>query len=313
MPTNALVLAGGLGNQLFQFAFSLCQENQQNIIIEDNLLDNSKNSSGQPELYDYYLPENLLLNNKLPKFPGLRSLVSLLIRFSAKDKLTSLERTLLIVTSLSASVLFSARYRRIVFCRAACDVGYFESKVFQNQVNVGYFQTYKWLQSNLEALGFMRKMQLASSFENLIRYEKLSKEEQPLCVHVRLGDYVNEPRVGILPTKYYEEAIHFQFDNFNYKKIWLFSNDPEQAIGFIPPEFKSRVRIIESDLTSAQTLEVMRLCAGYVIANSTFSWWGAFLSKQHAPLVVCPQKWFKISNDPNLITPPTWHRIISFP
>ena len=156
-------------------------------------------------------------------------------------------------------------------------------------------------------------MELANNFEDLHTYGKLSKDEEPLCVHVRLGDYFNEPKIGILPAKYYHDALHYQFSKFNYKKIWLFSNDSERAMGVIPPEFKSMVRIVESDLSSAQTLEVMRLCSGYVIANSSFSWWGAFLSKKHSPIVVCPQKWFKISDDPNFITPPNWHKIISFP
>lgn len=312
MAIKVLILAGGLGNQLFQFAFSLSQGNQQNVIVEHNLLHNSKNPQGDPELYDYLLPQNFTCKKKMPKIPGFSRISNLLIRFSAKHKLKFNERLVLLAASVLASFLFSLRYRTLIFCRAASDVGYFESRVFQNQVTIGYFQTYKWLESNLDALDFMRKMQLVNNFENLFQYEKLSEEELPLCVHVRLGDYLNEPKIGILSAEYYKEAIHIQFTKFDYKKIWLFSNDPEQAIGVIPPEFESRVRVIESNLSSAQTLEVMRLCSGYVIANSSFSWWGAFLSKNKEPIVVCPQKWFKISQDPSFITPPTWQKMTSF-
>ncbi len=313
MPFKIVILAGGLGNQLFQFAFSLNQGNQGTVIIEQNLLHNAKNSTGDPELHDFVLPGNSIWNNNPPKFSGLTKISNLLIRFSAKDKLNTFESIILPAILLSASFFFSVRYCRVVFCRVADGVGFFESKFFRNQVSVGYFQSYKWVQSNSVPLNSMKEMKLANNFEDLQTYEKLSKAEEPLCVHVRLGDYFNEPKIGILPDKYYHDALQYQFSKLNYKKIWLFSNDPEQAIGVIPPEFKSMVRIIESDLSSAQTLEVMRLCSGYVIANSSFSWWGAFLSKKDSPIVACPQKWFKISEDPKFITPPNWHKIISFP
>jgi hypothetical protein len=64
-----------------------------------------------------------------------------------------------------------------------------------------------------------------------------------------------------------------------------------------------------SKLTSAETLEIMRLGKAYIIANSTFSWWGAMLSKSENPLVICPDIWFKSQAEPLDLIPSSWKRV----
>jgi hypothetical protein len=67
--------------------------------------------------------------------------------------------------------------------------------------------------------------------------------------------------------------------------------------------------IPEIDRSPAATLEVMRFGAGYVIANSSFSWWAAFLSKKPDVEVIAPQPWFQGMDEPRDLIPPNWQRI----
>jgi hypothetical protein len=95
-----------------------------------------------------------------------------------------------------------------------------------------------------------------------------------------------------------------------YRKIWLFSDQPELAISRIPREFLNKTRVIDdSELSSAQTLEVMRLGNGYVIANSTFSYWGAISSYTLNPRVIYPRPWFKDVKPPTDLTPMDWIQV----
>ena len=97
------------------------------------------------------------------------------------------------------------------------------------------------------------------------------------------------------------------------KTIWLFSNEPEEALGLLPETSHKQIRIIpDSGWTPAETLELMRHCHAYVIANSTFSWWGAYLSYNQKSLRVGPNPWFKGEASPKDIIPESWKTFQAF-
>jgi len=135
----------------------------------------------------------------------------------------------------------------------------------------------------------------------------LSKSEKPTLVHIRLGDYRTERRFGNLRNDYYEESLKFIKGHAQLEKIWLFSNEPEEAINFFPTEIHQDIRIInEATLSSLENLEIMRMCSNYVISNSTYSWWAAFLSLEENPIVIYPYPWFANMKSPKSIAPPNW-------
>jgi hypothetical protein len=98
-------------------------------------------------------------------------------------------------------------------------------------------------------------------------------------------------------------------DTSLYKKIWIFSDDIEGAKELIPQQFHSDIRwIYEIDGSVASTLEVMRLGFGYVIGNSTFSWWAAVLSHNSNGMVIAPTPWFTGIDEPHALVPKSWIR-----
>jgi len=150
----------------------------------------------------------------------------------------------------------------------------------------------------------------ASTF--LAEHQTLAKVEKPLVVHIRLGDYKMEENFGILSEKYYE-CLNELWEGGSFGKIWMFSDEPEIAIEKIPKKLRGEVRIInDKSEVPAVTLEVMRLGHGYVIANSSLSWWGAMLSKNTNPIVIPPNPWFKSMPEPKNLIPEGWDRRFGF-
>jgi hypothetical protein len=116
--------------------------------------------------------------------------------------------------------------------------------------------------------------------------------------------------VGILGEGYYRKAMEIVDRAYSANPVWVFSDEVSEArkiLDWLPSE---RVKYIaEVDGQSAASLMAMRLGCAFVIANSTFSWWGAFLSEHENPLVVAPEPWFIGQKDPSLLIPSSWIRI----
>jgi hypothetical protein len=164
----------------------------------------------------------------------------------------------------------------------------------------GYFQSIEWTDKG--------KIQGRINFPNSeFDLMNLSELEKPLIVHVRLGDYANNFDLGILPKKYYLQAIQRSFDSFDHGSIWLFSDNQSSALDFIPEKFKHLVRILESPGdTPPDTLNKMRYGYAYVLANSSLSWWAALLSIRNNPHVIAPSPWFRKLDEPRKLFPNDW-------
>ena len=189
-------------------------------------------------------------------------------------------------------------------------IGYAPIDLPKKAFLVGYFQSYKWSEEVYQELMSITLKNLRPEF---IDFVKLARVEKPILVHVRLGDYVSIGTFGIPSKKYYENAINYILENSQLKTIWLFSNEPEEALCLLPKNSRKQIRIIpDSGLTPAETLELMRHCHAYVIANSTFSWWGAYLSYNQKSLTVGPTPWFKGEASPKDIIPESWKTFQAF-
>lgn len=305
MTSNFVMAAGGLGNQFFQVAVAM-NSNATKVEMIDVLGNVRKNYAQNPDIseFNFDLPVNWSYKHR--DLPLLPRVTSLLLRQSVKSK------------AISTSILQSSLSRFIIKCYyfmvlnhwlnpiLATDNGYFDFKSrLQGNLFVGYFQSNHWvLQDNI--LERLRKIELK---DNSAVAELLNQKKSvtALCVHIRLGDYRKEANFGILSSRYYEESLENVFRATEFDEIWLFSDEPLSAIEKIPERFRKIVWVVPN-LSAAQTLELMRYGCSYIIANSSFSWWGAMLSKCPNPTVIAPDKWFKNLDDPALLIPPGWTR-----
>ena len=136
------------------------------------------------------------------------------------------------------------------------------------------------------------------------KYGDILKEN--LCsIHVRRGDYLGLPNHHpACPLEYYEEAMKQMDDS----KIFLvFSDD----FGWCKENFTNSNVIFIEDNKDYIDLFLMTLCQNNIIANSSFSWWGAWLNQNENKKVIAPNKWFgkAIQHNTKDLIPPTWKTI----
>ena len=314
-PQTRVYLTGGLGNQLFQVAAALSR-NTSFVGIESRLGSPRVNQRGIPDIFDFEFPTKLvelrsgslpLLNNFVKRVAGY------VLRHGLNPK--GIERIFLqkhLVKFLS-SVILTVHFRRPLKVIQATDNGFCDLPASKGQeILIGYFQSYKWAStSNVQKI--MKSIELKSPSEKLVDFLHQIDGKKSLMVHVRLGDYKGESGFGIPERRYIEESLKEQFAVTNYDLIALFSNEPTEAIDYIPIEYRSKTLVVSDfDGRAAETLEAMRHMNGYVIANSSLSWWGAFLSKHENPFVIAPRPWFKGNPEPTDIIPPDWRRIYAW-
>jgi len=135
------------------------------------------------------------------------------------------------------------------------------------------------------------------------------------CLHFRRGDYVNDPRyareIGALGLAYYEEAVRRLRAQHPDTKLYIFSDD----IAAISREFTPAGphEFVDEPAGTAphQILHLMSLCDHAIIANSTFSWWAAWLGGKPSQLVFAPARWFADNSPYNAtdLVPDRWIRI----
>jgi hypothetical protein len=138
-------------------------------------------------------------------------------------------------------------------------------------------------------------------------------ETSPVMIHVRRGDYLTKvDSFGLLDRGYYLQALEKVRGSGVESPIWVISDDIEAAKALLGRNLPGNTTWVSppSGTRASESLELMRHGGANVIANSTFSWFGAYLSKS-ARVVVRPEKWFYQMPDPENLGAPSWLTIPS--
>jgi Glycosyl transferase family 11 len=308
---NFVFITGGLGNQLFQLSAGLSVSRAPLVLIP-NPLNARKWSEGSIDIEAFTLPNRGSFWNPkgLRKF-GLKTVNYSLRHFAMIDSDKPSNFFELCIRILT-SIIVSINLKKLLKVAPNRGLGFdpkIQSLKSERNFLIGYFQSYKYLLED-ETISEMRNLKLKEANSFIDEYRDLAELEIPLVVHVRLGDYRSAEAFGLLPASYYEIALKQAWADNRYRKIWLFSDEPMQALERIPDFYREFVRVIpELDESTATAFELMRLGKGYVIANSTFSWWGAMLSHGEDPAVFCPERWFAGATPPKDLIPPSWHKV----
>jgi glycosyltransferase involved in cell wall biosynthesis len=304
-PEILVSLTGGLGNQLFQLAAGLYKGQLSPLKIEWDLGKPRKNSQGFPEIKSFKLPAIIGFDNIRKNSWIYSKAFGYLLRTGFSPNKFESYQLYKTTSKFAGQVLFFFRFRFYRKLNISNDIGYSDFDIQKRSHLIGYFQSYVWTQRK-DVFEFLKNLSIGD-FPEYRKFIELSNIEKPLVVHIRLTDYLEEELLGIPNLKYYENAIGNQLKSGRYNKIWAFSDDPEQATNWLKGLDSNLIRWIpkigDSDLNS---FELMRLGHGYVIANSTFSWWAARLSHSSQPVVIYPKPWFRSMKEPNKLIPPEW-------
>lgn len=175
----------------------------------------------------------------------------------------------------------------------------------------GYFQTYKYAESLHGEFNQLCELNNTSSWYQ-DRVAEIANIN-PVSLHIRRGDYGPLAKsFGLLSSDYYLNALKALPESLISREVWVFSDDVSKS-RIILKGINRKFTFIEANLNStpAENLILMSKCAANVIANSTFSWWGAYLNT-FSQATIAPANWFRNMREPNDILPPTWTTIPSY-
>ncbi len=196
----------------------------------------------------------------------------------------------------------------------------FDSSVQSNKPNIyllGYWQSYKYFSKNAKAIRSDIVLNKPLSIDATKYLNSISAKACSVAVHVRRGDYVSNKAAakfhGVLPFEYYKNAMQMLKNAHINAHFYVFSDDIEWCLrkfsGYPDITFVTN----ESSRSSCEDLFLISKCTHHIIANSSFSWWGAWLADENVNnqhIVVAPQKWF-LNLNVNLEDrfPPHWRVI----
>ena len=135
---------------------------------------------------------------------------------------------------------------------------------------------------------------LATAF--LAYQQQIRQAAVPVSVHIRRGDYVTHPEFsqsfGFVGLDYYERALTYLQGQFPAATLFFFTDDPDWVRANIGTDFPHVLVQNTGPDADVDDLQLMSLCHHQVIANSSFSWWGAWLNPNPQKLVIAPHRWF---------------------
>ena len=178
----------------------------------------------------------------------------------------------------------------------------------------GYWQSEKYFENNkLNILNDLRIITDQSS-QN-VEISKQIASNVSVSLHIRRGDYVSNSEYnathGTCSLSYYKTAVSYLLKNIGKNfTIFAFSDDPEWVYSNLKLPVDIRFVNNNSSEYSYEDLRLMSECNHNIIANSSFSWWGAWLNTNNNKIVIAPSKWYAnqyIKN--NDIIPANWIKI----
>lgn len=142
--------------------------------------------------------------------------------------------------------------------------------------------------------------------------EREIKSGPSVSLHVRRGDYASDPATnryhGLCGEAYYKEAVRRVAEKAPAAKFYLFSDDAAWTRAHVLPLVPQGA--VVGTGREEEDLRLMSACSYHVIANSSFSWWGAWLSESPGKIVFAPQKWFAGAGlDTADLIPDSWRQI----
>lgn len=167
---------------------------------------------------------------------------------------------------------------------------HFDENLFENPPSedcnlYGFFQSEKWFAHCKEDI--RKAFTFKPQYADIAREMRNHLSGKIIAIHIRRTDYLTDPNHKALGLDYYERALH-PTNMPNYLSAIIFTDDPEWAK---EQELFPDERFFVSETGCAYTdMALMSMCDYHVIGNSTFSWWGAWLSNSEQ--VIAPKDWF---------------------
>ncbi len=287
---------GGLGNQMFQYALgralSTSKKNEVRLYVKEVIDKNNHNGFELDNVFN--ISANVATNKDLKLVLGSRSSHKI-IKLLRSKKLDFLRGDKYIVEK---SFIYQGNIFDIsdnIFIR-----GFWQSEK--------YFLEYR--DTILKEFSFKSEL----SEENLTIKNRIQSCNS-VSIHVRRGDYISNPSAnkvhGVLDENYYKRAIDkLDIDGALFV---FFSDDANWVKNHLAPIILNGDNFIVVDHNHANEsyndMRLMSLCKHNIIANSSFSWWGAWLNTNPNKIIIAPKNWFSIDKNTSDLIPQSWIQV----
>jgi hypothetical protein len=278
-------LTGGLGNQMFQYAFgySLARQNETDFLFWYKQLD----SNTQRELEITYF------------------------NISALEAQKNDFQSIGYPPTLKEQILEKLRLRTLPFLKEKTFT--FDTSNLLHSTNLlvqGYWQSDKYFSNYSSEIQneFTFREELRS--KNIKIAEKMMYEDS-VSVHVRRGDYatnvITNAHHGLCSIEYYQEGMSLIERTIKNPIYYFFSDDLKWVNENLQTKKKAYYIDWNTGRASFKDMQLMSHCKHNLIANSSFSWWGAWLNTNPQKIVIAPRRWFNdTSIDTSDLIPDNW-------
>ncbi len=281
-------LIGGLGNQISQYAFGLNLSRQLDtqLMLDIGLLESNIVSK---------------LNNITPR--------------SFELDIFGISRPSASLMNSVTGIIKARVYNRSILLRDA-DIELLQGDLrslnkYSEIYCLGYFHQHTFFTPIESIIREKLRFQKPLSDETKLLSEKIDKATNSVFLHVRRGDYISNSKAVqtyiTLDESYYTKAIHTILEHKESPKFFVFSDDPSWVKSNYSHLISSGAMFVNhnSGLDSWQDMYLMSRCKHAITANSSFSWWGAWLIDYKSKLIVTPNKWFT-NQSSEYIIPQEW-------
>jgi len=289
-------LKGGLSNQMFQYAVgrSLAGLLETELKLDKSFYDNQihRHSKRKYELCKLNIKENFASASEIRKFKN----ASVLGEISAK---------------ISSWLGFQVK-RSAITKEKGFEFNSEIMKLVRHSYLDGYWQSYKYFENigGIIREEFKNRSEWNEPNREMLRLIKNSKS---VAIHFRRTDYVLNRETaafhGTCSMDYYQEAVEYIKSKVDNPKFFAFSDDIE----WVKVNFRmNNLKYIDNNDSNHGELDLslMKHCQHFVIANSSFSWWGAWLCENPDKIVIAPHNWFKDKNiNTDDLIPANWIRM----
>ena len=272
---KVVTIKGGLGNQMFQYAFYMAHKKHHPF-----------------SLYLFFLEDDALYAHAGFQLDELFN-----IRILSKDKFYRF-----INKYLSRILKYSTRI--VEKNSFQYNENYFKTS---NMVSIydGYWQSEKYFSSIADTVRETFKFPKSLLNVQTVQLESYIKKKESVSVHIRRGDYLAQmEKFGLCDLSYYNNAIEYMRIHLTNPIFIFFSDDIAWVKENLPIDDAIYVSWNQNK-DSWQDVYLMSRCTHNIIANSTFSWWGAWLNANSNKIVISPKRWFAFSPNYDLL-PQEW-------
>lgn len=306
-----MCLMGGLGNQLFQFAYGKYQSKfgANNLVLDYSHSSARKNFDSLPEICQVIGNKSCMFSNR--EFGKLTAkLRNLGIRISTSDSIVSkiTQPLLSAALGLSLSNIWRAHEGRVkvILARGVGSYEGIDNFQINNSYFIGYFQSGKIVSTVIKE--DMATKSLLQEFVQSSRDRwKHLEPEKSAVLHFRRGDYKSS-NFGILSDNYYRNALRKVQIREPLNNLYAISDEESDDLLKEIRIISDKIKFIStSNLSSSEVLGLIAQFGAVVGANSSLSWWGATLGGLVQPnFVVFPEKWFRAGLSPESILKEDW-------